>query len=225
MNQTTAGIEASPHSQGGQTIVGIDVGAEEKGFHAVALCGGHLMHKKTDRDPAAIVDWCLQHKARVVAVDAPCGWSQSGAGKSRLAERQLFEKKVHCFWTPTRDCALDRPFCKWMFNGERLYRCLKAHYPLFDGQRTEGQICIETFPQAVACALAGRVVSARHKKAAERRTVLKERGYDTRDLRNIDFVDAALCAVAGDEFRRNRHLSFGCRAEGFIVVPDPASRE
>ena len=44
-------------------------------------------------------------------------------------------------------------------------------------------------------------------------------GYDHGNLPNIDFVDAALCAVAADEFRKGDYQPHGDRAEGFIVVP------
>jgi predicted nuclease with RNAse H fold len=74
-------------SQSIQTVVGIDVGGERKGFHAVALRGASFVDKTTVNDPALIVDWCLGHKATVVAVDAPCGWSQ--ARSSRFAESEL----------------------------------------------------------------------------------------------------------------------------------------
>lgn len=61
-----------------QTVVGIDVGGEHKGFHAVALLGSIFVDKTTATDPAVIVAWCLAQKATVVSVDAPCGWSQTG---------------------------------------------------------------------------------------------------------------------------------------------------
>ena len=113
---------------------------------------------------------------------------------------------------------MHRDFYKWVFNGERLYRLLVAHYPLFNGQRTEGRTCIETFPHAVVCAMAGHVVSARP-KATVRRQALRDRGYDVSGLPNIDFIDAALCAVAADEFRKGSYQLYGDQAEGFIVVP------
>lgn len=69
-------------------------------------------------------------------------------------------------------------------------------------------------------ALAGRVVPARPKSTV-RRQVLRDRGYDGSSLPNIDFVDAALCAVAADEFRKGRYKPYGDKAEGFIVVPSP----
>lgn len=204
-----------------QVVVGIDVGGERKGFHAVALRNG-VFEKATSIKPAEIVRWCLEWKANIVAVDAPCGWSQSTS--SRLAERdlKLAGKKIHCFATPTRAHALahKKGFYDWVFNGETLYRLLAPHYPLFDGRLQKGPICFETFPHAIVCALAAKVVSAKP-KTSERRKVLRGRGYDDSLLSNIDFIDAALCAVTAEEFRKGRTIQFGTRDEGFIVMPSP----
>jgi len=198
------------------TVVGIDVAGERRGFHAVALSDGNFVGIKTDHDPAVIVGWCLSRSATVVAVDAPCRWSQKGS--SREAERLLGKQGIHCFATPIRERALDRDFYKWVFNGEKLYECLTAQYPLFSGHWTTEQMCIETFPHAIVCALAGQVVSARP-KATTRRKALRKRGYNDSGFPNIDFVDAALCAVAAEEFRKDNYQSFGNSEEGFIVAP------
>jgi len=211
-------------SQHGETVVGIDVGGERKGFHAVALLDGHFVDKKAAPDPAVIVNWCVRHKAKVVAVDAPCRWSLKDS--SRLSERELkiAGEKIHCFATPTyKDARANKKgFYDWVFNGEKLYECLESHqYLRFNGQRTEKQICIETFPHAVVCAMAGQVVLAKP-KARVRREALWNRGYDDSSLPNIDFVDAALCAIAADEFRKDNYQLYGDRDEGFVVVPDPS---
>ncbi|GEM_PF-4127682 len=39
-------------------------------------------------------------------------------------------------------------------------------------------------------------------------------------LANIDFVDAALCALTAERFLLGKTISFGDQAEGFIVVPN-----
>ena len=200
------------------TVVGIDVGGERKGFHAVALQNGTFVATLAHSDPAVIVSWCRQQKAVVVAVDAPCGWSYGGA--SRLAERSLAigGNKISCLATPTRARANRSNFYKWVFNGERLYRQLAKHYVLFDGSRRVGPACFETFPHAVVCALAGRVVAARPKRET-RRNALRQRGYDVGSLTNVDFVDAGLCAITAAAFLRGRVTLFGNKVEGFIVVP------
>ncbi len=200
------------------TVVGIDVGGERKGFHAVALQNGTFVATLAHSDPAVIVSWCRQLKAVVVAVDAPCGWSAGGA--SRLAERSLAigDKQITCFATPTRARATRSNFYKWVFNGARLYQQLAQHYRLFDGARRSSLMCFETFPHAVVCALAGRVVAARPKRET-RRNALRQRRYDVGSLTNVDFVDAGLCAITADAFVRGRVQLFGNKVEGFIVVP------
>ena len=155
-----------------RTVVGIDVGGPRKGFHAVALRDG-VFGKATSTNPAEIVDWCLEQRARIVAVDAPCGWGQSG--RSRQAERdlKLGDARIQCFMTPARSHALahTKGFFDWVFNGENLYQLLAPHYPLFDGKRRKGQCCFETFPHGIVCALAGKIVAAKP-KVANRRKVL-----------------------------------------------------
>lgn len=201
------------------TVVGIDVGGRKKGFHAVALRDGAFV-KTTSPDPAVIVAWCFEQKATVIAVDAPCAWSQTGSSRKAEHDLRLFREKTHCFVTPTRERAEnnDKGFYAWVFNGEQLYRQLQEHYPLFSGVHGTGPVCIETFPHAAACALAGCVVSAKH-KASVRRRVLVGCGYDVSSLPNIDYVDAAICAVTADAFLMNHYQSFGDCAEGYIIVP------
>ena len=97
----------------------------------------------------------------------------------------------------------------------------RAANPKLDGKMRE-HASIDTardiLPHAVACALAGRLLPARP-KATTRRRMLREAGYDDGSLANIDFVDAALCALTADRFLLGRTVSFGDQAEGFIVVP------
>lgn len=204
----------------GSTVVGIDVGGKQKGFHAVSLDDGEFLDKTTNLNPAAIVAWCLDHKASVIAVDSPCRWSKTGS--SRLAERELelLGKKIYCFATPTLERAKnhDKGFYDWVFNGEKLYVQLRRHYLLFDGGRSKDSVCFETFPHAIICAMAGRVVPAKPKVKRRREALLKE-GYNISNLSNIDFVDAALCAIAADKFQKDNYQSFGNREEGLIIVP------
>jgi predicted nuclease with RNAse H fold len=205
-----------------QTVVGIDVGGKRKGFHAVSLRDGVFEKTKSSSDPAEVAEWCREQSADIVAVDAPCGWSLSGS--SRAAERDLAGKKIHCFATPKRTHAEEhrRGFYDWVFNGEELYRELKIHYRLFDGDRGTRPICFETFPHAIVCALVGKVVSARPKKKT-RCKVLRERNYDVGMLSGVDLVDAALCAVTAEEFRNGWIMEFGACGEGIIVVPGSRS--
>lgn len=200
-------------------VVGVDVGGHKKGFHAVALMGNHFV-KEHFSDPANLVTWCLDYKATVIAVDAPCGWSKTGLSRLAECELVLSGKKIHCFATPTRERAENhaKGFYDWVFNGEKLYQQLQKHYPLYNGVYCEGPVCIETFPHAVVCALAGHVVSAKP-KARNRRKALQDRGYDVSNLPNIDYVDAALCAITAHAFHMGSYKKFGDREEGYIIVP------
>ena len=106
-----------------------------------------------------------------------------------------------------------------MVNGADLYRCLAPDYPLYNGQRSvSGQVCAETFPHAVACALAGQQLSARQKRA-DRARLLQAAGVATDALTNMDWIDAALCALAAQHLRADTFTPYGDAAEGFIVVP------
>src|SRR5580692_5514674 len=115
-------------------VAGVDVGAPSKGFHAVVLRPG-LLEMTTSPDPRKVVAWCCDHGARIVAVDAPCGWSDGG--KSRKAERdlQLGGKKMQVFSTPTKRAARahEKCFYEWVLNGERLYNELKSRYSIYQG--------------------------------------------------------------------------------------------
>jgi predicted nuclease with RNAse H fold len=208
----------------GLTVAGIDVGGPRKGFHAVALVDGALDGVFTSTDPALVAAWCAARGARHVGVDAPSGWSPDG--RMRPAERALLAAGIPCFASPTRAAALAHPknWYGWMLNGERLYGLLARHYRLYAGAApaSVGQ-CFETFPQAIACALAGRHVPARDKRA-RRRALLEDAGIDTRLLTNIDLVDAALCALAAQCFATARFSAYGDAADGFIVIPAPAAQ-
>ena len=207
---TLAGCSAS-------VVVGIDVGGPKKGFHAVALSGTKLLVKFRSADPATIAHWCREQGAEVIAIDAPCRWRRPG-GPARAAERKLAEIRISCFSTPTEEQASGHPFYSWMLAGQELYAALASVYPLYDRGLRKGRVAIETFPQAVACALAGSIVSAK-KKVPIRRELLSRTGLQSSDFRNIDEVDAALCALSAEGFLRGEFMRFGDPAGGFIIVP------
>jgi predicted nuclease with RNAse H fold len=221
--QATPALKLDP--QGGEwhvpsratVVVGIDVGGPRKGFHAVALREGSYLDTFASRDARDLAAWCIQVGARAVAIDAPCRWSRTG--RARPAERALAAEGIHAFATPSLEAAEGRAFYRWMHNGAALYEVIEPHFPLFNGgNAASGPICCETFPQAVACALAGKVVSARHKTTV-RRELLREAGIATQPLSNIDVVDAALCALAAQALLAGRFQTYGDAGEGFIVVP------
>jgi predicted nuclease with RNAse H fold len=197
-------------------VVGIDVGGPRKGFHAVALRDGSYFDRSASCSAQEISNWCNELDAGVVAVDAPCRWRTGEP--ARRCERELLDEHISCYWTPSRERAEGHAFYQWMLNGAALYRLLEERFPLANGDYGSGRVCIETFPHAVACALAGRPVSAK-KKREVRLEVLRGTGLDTSGLRNIDYIDAALCALAALHMQRGTHKAFGEASDGFIVVP------
>ena len=197
-------------------VAGIDVGGPAKGFHGVMLRGRLIVDTLHETDASAMARWCGTWKARVIGIDAPCGWSRTGG--SRAGERALAELGIRCFATPTEERADGNRFYDWVRNGLRLYAALGATHRLYDGRRGSGRICFETFPHAIACSLAGRVIPARS-KATIRRALLRGAGYDIGQLKSIDHVDAALCAHAAREFTLCPFLCLGNPGDGFIVTP------
>jgi len=174
-------------------VVGVDVGGLKKGFHAVALQNGIFLETFSTRNAAEVATWCRRVKATAIGIDAPCSWSRTG--RARLCERALASDGIFTFATPNRSKGKTHPFYRWMCNGAELFRLLTPQYRLFDGNRpTALPVCFETFPQAAACALAGRILPAKRKRI-DRPRLLRKTGLDVESLTNIDLVDAALCAL------------------------------
>ena len=197
-------------------VVGIDVGGIKKGFHAVLLHSNEFTSQK-HTDPAVIVNWIDKSGAQVVAVDAPCSWSINGT--SRLAEQEMNRSGIRCFYSPSREKALNHDFYGWMLNGELLYQCLeKSSYKCYRGQNPLGKVCVETFPHAIVRSLCGRNIPDGTKSAVRRR-LLRSLGYATHILTNVDYLDAALCAYTASQYTKNNTMHFGDTEEGFIVVP------
>ena len=197
-------------------VAGIDVGGHTKGFHGVALRSGKYLASHAACSPESMVDWCREVGARIVAIDAPCRWSLSG--RARPAERALAAERIYSFATPDRERGEKRGFYRWMLNGAALYKLMEPHYPLFDGKIVSNPLCCETFPQAVACSLSGKIVKAKLKQIL-RPELVKKAGIDTTALTTIDMVDAALCAIAAHHLLMGNIRVYGEIHEGFIVVP------
>lgn len=198
--------------------VGIDVGGLKKGYHAVVNINQHYHAQFHSTDPQAIAQWARQFHPTVIAVDAPCLFSR--AGRSRSGERALVSNGLRCFYTPTRAMAEKSRFYDWVFNGERLYQALGL--PLFNGLESAQPCVIETFPHGIATAYQQSLgePKAMGNKAAQRLNALSNiAAYNTRQLSNIDFIDAALCAVAADYCLANRISIYGDSEDGYIVIP------
>jgi predicted nuclease with RNAse H fold len=200
-----------------KVVVGVDVGAKAKGFHAAALLDGQLIGKLATCDPEKIVEWCRSHKASAVGIDAPCQWSLNGG--ARPCERELARHGIAAFATPSITEGRHNLFYQWMVNGADLFHLLAPHYRLYDaGRLAQRPVCFETFPHAIACTLAGRRLSAKQKRT-DRRRVLVESGIAADQLETIDEIDAALCALTAQHFLGGRFKAYGDTVEGFIIVP------
>jgi predicted nuclease with RNAse H fold len=205
------------HRDSGSIVVGVDVGGPKKGFHAVALQDGQYCEKLSTLIAADIAEWCRRLKASVVGIDAPCRWSLTG--RARPCERALAAEGLYTFATPSQAKGEAHPFYRWMVKGADLCRCLEPSYPLFNGQwQPLSPVCFETFPHAVACALARKTLSAEQKRA-DRSRLLQEAGVKLEARANIDLIDAAICALAAHHLLTGTFKTYGDAVEGFIVVP------
>ena len=198
-------------------MAGIDVGGIKKGFHAVVLRDTGLSAKLTTSSAEEVVAWCRRQEVSAVGIDAPCQWSLTGG--ARACERELAGVGMSAFSTPSQVIGEVHPFYRWMVNGAQLFRLLTSHYCLYDGRSSRVEpLCFETFPHAIACALAGKTLSAK-KKRRDRRRLLEQAGISSDALTNIDNVDAALCALTARHVLAGSFKAYGDATEGFILVP------
>lgn len=211
-----------PASRSSPVVVGIDVGGKKKGFHAVSLEGSSYRDQLDTTNTAKLVQWCVNDmRATVIAVDAPCRWRVNEEG--RLAERELMQQGIFCFSTPTSEVA-HRPhptnYFDWMLRGEALYQALHPTHPVCEAWPTRRKhYCFETFPHAITWHLRDGNANAKQKRT-QRRQLLEQHGISTDLLTNIDWVDAALCALTAQMATRGQPLAtFGEAQAGLIVVP------
>lgn len=208
------------------TVIGIDVGGSRKGFHAVALSAGAWAGQLATSEVQELAHWC--HSvigAQLIAVDAPCRWSVDG--RARPCERELNAAGIRCFASPSRAAAVSHPsnYYGWMLQGEALYRQLEASHPLLSGLPPAGlppsaPACFETFPHAITWQLRGGNAAARQKRL-QRRALLEQAGIHAASLTSIDWIDAALCALAAHHLASGRPCrAFGEPVSGLIVVPE-----
>ena len=183
----------------------------------MALRAGTYLGRFHSLEAAETAAWVRALEPRAVGIDAPCRWSADG--RMRPAERALAGRGISCFATPGRGRGETHGFYAWMRNGMGLYERLGADHRLFDGRGpAAGRVVFETFPQAVACALAGKVLSAKDKRR-ERRALLEAAGIATGALGPLDYIDAALCALAAHRLALGDWEALGDAGSGFIVVP------
>jgi len=200
--------------------LGIDVGGERKGFHVVALNASRALVglPRNVKTAAGIADLIVELQPTVVAIDAPCGWSDH---KSREAERALARAGIRSFCTPSRTRAQQNlTFYGWMFQGEQAFQAATPTHPHFAGGKTVRGHVIEVFPNATTIALTGQPKPKDVSKSQWRRQLLVEQGIDQTHLTNIDFVDAALCALTGLLALDQGFQAFGDQAGGFLIAPE-----
>jgi predicted nuclease with RNAse H fold len=203
------------------TTVGIDVGGPRKGFHAVALTGGTYAAQLATADAQELAHWCRSAvQARVIAIDAPCRWSVDG--RARPCERELRRQGIICFASPTRQAAAAHPtdYFGWMLRGEALYQALEPSHPLAAALPIGSQpCCFETFPHAITWHRRGGNAQAAQKRR-QRRELLQQAGIDLAPLTSIDWIDAALCALAAHHAASGGAcVHYGEPPTGWIVVP------
>lgn len=203
-------------------VVGIDVGGDRKGFHAVALSRLRNLELIHSTNHSEIVRWVKSIAPAVIAIDAPCRWAVDGS-RSRAAERELHRAGIHCFFSPDFEGS-NRPAKKnwnfgWIKQARKLYEDLERDFPLFEGAGRGVKTTIETFPHGVASVLAGQRLSGKTKVPDRRRLLHSICKIDETQLPNIDFVDAALCAYAAESFFKGTYQAVGNKEEGFIVLP------
>lgn len=208
-------------NRAGITTVGIDVGGERKGFHAVAITDGAYLSRCLSKDAQGLARWCRESVgAQVIAVDAPCRWSKDG--HPRPAERKLMKQRISCFSTPTREQAVAhrRNYFGWMLRGEELFRELENDFHLCHKLPEANQkCCFETFPHAITWPLRGGNADASQKRK-QRRTLLEQAGIGLTNSTNIDLIDAALCALTAYQAATGQEcLTFGEPDTGLIIVP------
>jgi len=200
-------------------VAGIDVGGAKKGFHAVALSDRAIVGKISSTDARAIVEWCVGVDAKVVGVDAPIAWSTTG--RARAGELALMQVGISCFATPSEQVALSHPtdYYGWMRNGLGLYSLLSKRFHTYDGHNMKQRpVMFETFPYAIARSLLGKAAASKSKREARRALLAREK-ISCELLTNIDFIDAALCALMAGYFSKGKFTQHGDSADGFIITP------
>ena len=80
-----------------------------------------------------------------------------------------------------------------------------------------------TFPHAIAWHMRGGNAMASHKES-QRLALLEQAGIDPKPLTHIDWIDAALCAVAAHQVGIGGPCAtYGEPQTGLIVVPSPSA--
>jgi predicted nuclease with RNAse H fold len=183
-------------------VVGLDVGVT-KGCDAVLL-GPSRVARPIGRVRAAaeLRDLLDDVSPGAVAIDAPPRWATNG---QRRCERELTRRAINLFTTPDEVTGTTNAFFAWMTVGFEMF------------EAAQGYPTLETFPHAIALAIHG--CKPPGTKRAVRMSALERVEVDTRELRNIDQIDAALCAYTAWAWLDGNAISVGDEGEGQITLP------
>src|SRR4029079_8350421 len=225
--QRPAGLPgASTAATGPLTVraLGIDVGGEQrKDLDVVVMDADRQIAAVGSRVPVRRLGALIaDHRPDVICVDGPPAWAPTGK-RSRLAERELRLLGIQAYYTPDRATGEANDCYAWMRNGMAAFRAAdRSGFPAYRAGRIAGST-IEVFPHASATVLTGCLPPARQTAAAKRAwraAVLRGQHVPTSQLRTLDQVDAAVCALTGIVAHELRDpFAPGAPEEGRIVVP------
>lgn len=191
-------------------FMGVDVGAAKKGFHMVCINSHRkIISSVACKSVQELRGHVNKSSPKVIAIDCPRAWATKPGG--REAERIMCANNISIFFTPIQQ-KCNRDIYNWMGNG----------MPLFEELKSENQSIIEVYPYSIAVRLSGNRRPHLLSKIIWRRNVLSNFGIWGLNLRNIDFVDAALAASTSLLAHQNKTEKWGNDDEGFIVLPSVA---
>jgi predicted nuclease with RNAse H fold len=185
--------------------LGVDIGVT-KGCDVVMLAASLVARPvgrvRTGAEFRALLD---DLSPDAVAIDAPPRWATDGR---RRCERELTRRAINLFTTPDEATGTANPFYTWMHVGFEMFDVAREYEPL------------ETFPHAIAVVINGCL--PKDGKRSSRVAALHAVGVDTRALRTIDQIDAALCAYTAWCSIKGAVVSVGDDVDGRITLPGAA---
>jgi predicted nuclease with RNAse H fold len=161
---------------------GIDVGLRKSNV-VVLDTDRSVVHVERLDEPSTLRAALAPFDLAAIGVDSPPAWAPGGQ-RSRPGERALAALGIRCFSTPAAEFGAGHAFYGWMEVG----------FAWHDAARALDVPTLEVFPNATAIRLAGRARPG-ETKTRWRRRVLSQQRIDDTELRSIDDVDAALCAL------------------------------
>ena len=136
----------------------------------------------------------------------------------------MARERISCFTTPTleRASASTSGFYEWMFNGARAYEVFADTYPIL---RTDRHFVsrrpLKRSPTQSRARCSDVTLPSAKQKRTQRRRLLEELGFDSTQLKSIDALNTALCAVTAQRLIQGKMRAYGDDAGGYIFVPKP----